>query len=67
MSASASQRLTIALVGGMLQAGLPVTVMPTTRDIEVQPFEQARSQDRYYFRVRVSEVPTPTQNGMIRP
>lgn len=53
------------LVGGMLQAGLPVTVMPTTRDIEVQPFEQARIKTDIYFRVRVSEVPTPTQNGMI--
>jgi len=53
------------LVGGMLQAYQPVTVMPTTRDIEVQPFEQARVKTDTFFRVRVSQVPAPTQNGMI--
>jgi hypothetical protein len=53
------------LVGGMLQAGQPVTVMPTTRDIEVQPFEQARVKVETFFRVRASQVPAPTQSGMI--
>ena len=53
------------LAAGMLQAGQPVTVMPTTRDIEMQPFDQARVKTDTYFRVRASEVPTPTQNGMI--
>jgi hypothetical protein len=53
------------LAGGMLQAVHPVTVMPTTRDVEVQPFEQARVKTDTFFRVRVSEVPAPTQNGMI--
>ncbi|MFO0992564.1 MAG: hypothetical protein U1E67_11615 [Hyphomicrobiales bacterium] len=53
------------LFGGMLRAGQPVTVMPTTREIEVQPFDQSRVKTDTYFRVRVSEVPNPTQNGMI--
>jgi hypothetical protein len=51
--------------GGMLQAGQPVTVMPTTRDIEVQPFDQARVKIDTFFRIRSSEVPSPTQNSMI--
>jgi hypothetical protein len=53
------------LVGGMLQTGQLVTVMPTTQDVEVQPFDQARVKTETYFRVRVSEIPVPTQNAMI--
>jgi hypothetical protein len=53
------------LTGGMLHPGLPVTVMPTTRDIEVQPFDQARVKTDTFFRVRASEVPAPSQNGII--
>jgi hypothetical protein len=53
------------LTGGMLQLGQPVTVMPTTREIEVQLFDQARVKTDTYFRVRVSEVPAPSQNGII--
>lgn len=53
------------LVGGVLQAALSVTVMPTTREIEVQPFDQTRVKTDTYFRVRASQIPAPTQDGMI--